>query len=261
MTIVINVSFQRYELFQIIQTRNDVTNAKRMIQNVKTRWNNIYFMLKRVFFLRDIIQFWLSDQSRMQILKVKNAKWDQVSFILDMLKFFQETIEILTSSNQSFIHKAWIMYNALHQHLKRFENNLSRSARNSFVNLRLTVNATQKKLTKYYETIFDAKELYFNLVICSNSCDKLNYYNVSSTALYHALCRAARHNSSSTALYRALCRAARHNSFFFMMRIIYFEQIELCRATRHNSRHILFLFAMRIIYFFRTDWIMSRDAT
>jgi hypothetical protein len=59
-----------------------------MIQDVKTRWNNIYYMLKRVFLLRNVIQIWLDDQSRMQVFKIKNVKWNQISFILDMLKSF-----------------------------------------------------------------------------------------------------------------------------------------------------------------------------
>jgi ribosomal protein S15P/S13E len=151
-----------------------------MIQNVKTRWNSIYYMLKKVFLLRNVIQIWLDDQSRMQMLKIKNVKWDQISFILDMLKSFQKITKTLKSSNQLSIHKAWIVYNALHQHLKRYEKDLIKNARDSSFNLRLTVQTAQKKLTKYYETIFEAEDLYFNLNICLNSCDKLNYYSVSS---------------------------------------------------------------------------------
>jgi vacuolar-type H+-ATPase subunit D/Vma8 len=151
-----------------------------MIQNVKTRWNSIYYMLKRVFFLRDVIQIWLDDQSRMQMLKIKNVKWDQISFILDMLKSFQKITKTLRSSNQLLIHKAWIVYNAFHQHLKKYEEDLIKNARDSSFNLRLTVQTAQKKLTKYYEAIFEAENLYFNLSICFNSCDKLNYYSVNS---------------------------------------------------------------------------------
>jgi hypothetical protein len=137
-------------------------------------------MLKRVFLLRDVIQIWLENQSRMQMLKFKNVKWDQINFILNMLKLFQKITKTLKSSNQSSIHKAWIVYNALHQHLKRCEEDLVKNVRDSSLNLRLTIQTAQKKLTKYYETIFEAENLYFNLSICLNSCDKLNYYNVNS---------------------------------------------------------------------------------
>jgi hypothetical protein len=144
------------------------------------KWNNICYMLKRIFLLRDVIQIWLEDQSRMQMLKFKIVKWNQISFILDMLKSFQEITKTLKSSNQSSIHKAWIVYNALHQHLKRYEKNLVENARDSSLNLRLTIQTAQKKLTKYYEAIFETEDLYFNLSICLNSCDKLNYYSVNS---------------------------------------------------------------------------------
>jgi hypothetical protein len=72
------------------------------------------------------------------------------------------------------------VYNALHQYLKKYEEDLVKNARDSSLNLRLTIQIAQKKLTKYYEVIFETKDLYFNLNIYFNSCDKLNYYNVSS---------------------------------------------------------------------------------
>jgi hypothetical protein len=151
-----------------------------MIQNVKTKWNNIYYMLKRIFLLRNVFQIWLEDQSRMQMLKFKNVKWNQINFILNRLKFFQKITKTLKSSNQSSIHKAWIVYNAFHQHLKKYEKDFVKNARDSSFNLRLTIQIAQKKLTKYYEAIFEAEDLYFNLSICLNSCDKLNYYSVNS---------------------------------------------------------------------------------
>ncbi len=118
------------------------------------------------------------------------------------------------------------MYNALHQHLKRFENDLLKSAQNSFINLRLAINATQKKLTKYYEMILDAQELYFNLVNCFNSCDKLNYYNANSTTLCRALCRATRHN-------------ALHNLILFLIFLIEADSIILKFELKlQKSRHL-----------------------
>jgi hypothetical protein len=72
------------------------------------------------------------------------------------------------------------VYNALHQHLKKYEENFVKNARDLSFNLRVTIQIAQKKLTKYYEAIFEAEDLYFNLNICLNLCDKLNYYSVSS---------------------------------------------------------------------------------
>jgi hypothetical protein len=190
-----------------------------MIQNVKIKWNNIYYMLKKVFLLRDVIQIWLDDQSCMQVLKIKNMKWNQISFILDMLKSFQEITKILESSNQSSIHKAWIVYNALHQHLKRYEEDLVENARDSSLNLRLTIQTAQNKLTKYYEAIFEAENLYFNLSICLNSCDKLNYYNVNSIFEFinrlHYVAQRDIMQSFFLRIINALCRATQHNWITF----------------------------------------------
>jgi hypothetical protein len=137
-------------------------------------------------------------------------------FILDILKSFQKITKILKSSNQFSIHKVWIVYNVFHQHLKKYEENLVENACNSSLNLRLTIQTAQNKLTKYYEAIFEAEDLYFNLSICFNSCDKSNYYSVNSIFEFrnelHYVAQRDIMQSLFLRVNNALCRAARHNA-------------------------------------------------
>ncbi len=66
----------------------------------------------------------------------------------------------------------------MHAHLKNCSQKL-REERSKFLqNLRSTINATQKKLKKYYDATSNKEDLYFNLDLCLNSCDKLDYYKI-----------------------------------------------------------------------------------
>jgi Asp-tRNA(Asn)/Glu-tRNA(Gln) amidotransferase C subunit len=151
-----------------------------MIQNVRTRWNSIFEMLKRTHLLRDTIEEWLTHTIvlKLQCLKLTTNEWKQIETIIDILRSFQQITNFLNSSTQSTIHIAWIVYNTMHAHLKNCSQKL-REERSKFLqNLRSIINATQEKLKKYYDATSSKKDLYFNLDLCLNSCDKLNYYKI-----------------------------------------------------------------------------------
>jgi hypothetical protein len=151
-----------------------------MIQNVRTRWNNIFEMLKRAHFLRDTIEEWLTHTVvlKLQCLKLTTNEWKQIETIIDILRFFQQITNSLDSSTQSTIHIAWIVYNTIHVHLKNCSQKLKKERSKFFQNLRSIINATQEKLKKYYDVTSNKENLYFNLDLYLNSCDKLNYYKI-----------------------------------------------------------------------------------
>jgi DNA repair ATPase RecN len=151
-----------------------------MIQNVWTRWNNIFEMLKKAHLLRDTIEEWLIHTIvlKLQCLKLTTNEWKQIETIIDILRSFQQITNSLDSSTQSIIHIAWIVYNTMHAHLKNCSQKLKEERSKFFQNLRSIINATQKKLKKYYDVTSNKKNLYFNLDLCFNSCDKLNYYKI-----------------------------------------------------------------------------------
>jgi Asp-tRNA(Asn)/Glu-tRNA(Gln) amidotransferase C subunit len=151
-----------------------------MIQNVRTRWNNIFEMLKRIHFLRDTIEEWFIHTVvlKLQCLKLTTNEWKQIETIIDILRFFQQITNFLNSSTQSTIHIAWIVYNTMHAHLKNCSQKLKKERSKFLQNLRSIINATQEKLKKYYDVTSSKKDLYFNLDLCFNSCDKLNYYKI-----------------------------------------------------------------------------------
>jgi hypothetical protein len=151
-----------------------------MIQNVRTRWNNIFEMLKRTHLLRDTIEEWLTHTVvlKLQCLKLTTSEWKQIETIIDILRSFQQITNFLDSSTQSTIHIAWIVYNTMHAHLKNCSQKLKKERSKFLQNLRSIINATQEKLKKYYDATSNKENLYFNLDLCLNSCDKLDYYKI-----------------------------------------------------------------------------------
>ncbi len=72
----------------------------------------------------------------------------------------------------------------MHAYLKNFSQQMKHDRNKFLMNLRSTISATQKKLKKYYEIILSKKELYFNLELCLNSCDKLSYYKINKSLIF-----------------------------------------------------------------------------
>ncbi len=72
----------------------------------------------------------------------------------------------------------------MHAHLKNFSQQVKYDRNKFLMNLRSIISATQKKLKKYYEIISSKEELYFNLELYFNSCDKLNYYKINKSLIF-----------------------------------------------------------------------------
>jgi DNA repair ATPase RecN len=137
-------------------------------------------MLKRAHLLRDTIEEWLIHTVvlKLQCLKLTTSEWKQIETIIDILRSFQQITNSLNSSTQSAIHIAWIVYNIMHAHLKSCSQKLKKRRNKFLLNLRSTINATQKKLKRYYDATLNKKDLYFNFELCLNLYDKLNYYKI-----------------------------------------------------------------------------------
>ena len=157
-----------------------------MIQDVRTRWNNTFLTLKRVFILKNILKKWLIHTIilKLQCLRLTTKEWDQVKIIIELLRSFQQITKSLNSSSKSSMHTTWIVYNIMYSHLKNYFKQIKIERFKYLQILRSAIFVAQNKLNKYYEVIFDKADLYFNLVLCLNSCDKLNYYKISRTARF-----------------------------------------------------------------------------
>jgi hypothetical protein len=143
-------------------------------------------MLKRAFLLRETIEKWLTNSVviKLQCLKLTESEWKQIKIMIELLRSFQQVTNSLDFFSTSVIHIAWIVYNIMHVHLKNSSQQVKHDRNKFLMNLRSIISATQKKLKKYYEVISSKEELYFNLELCLNSCDKLSYYKISKSLIF-----------------------------------------------------------------------------
>ena len=151
-----------------------------MIQNVKTRWNNIYFMFEKTYSLREYITIWLKKEFyNFRLLIFNKIKWKQIKFFLNILHSFQQMIDFVNFINSATIHIVWIIYNAMHVHFERqiAKCKILKMSWSKFF-LRFAFLTIQNKLRNYYDATTNKTKLFFNLNICFNSNNKLNYYNV-----------------------------------------------------------------------------------
>ena len=193
---IINDSSQRWERFlqiqnielnsreQLSRTSNAINDnkIKTFIQDVNTRWDSTYDMLKRALKMRSIIDIWLiENEVKFRILRLSSQEWKQIQHIIDLLKSFQQITEFLSSISESFIHKTWVVYNVMHAHLKTQKRAVTNDISRAWTaQLRDAIDAAIESLIKYYDATIDKEETYFNLRICLNSCVKLNFYSVRS---------------------------------------------------------------------------------
>ena len=185
--IAINAFSQRYETFRDLQYDSFTRAIKKMIQNVKTRWDNTFFMLQRAKFMKKTIHKWLAQtNSKLKILTLFKKKWNQVYYMIELLEFFHNVTKALNTTHDFIILEAWKTYNSLHDHLKKIRSQIRQQFRESswVVKLHEIILVDTKMLKKYYEATCDKKSTYFNVEALLNFMKKENVYSVSCFDFY-----------------------------------------------------------------------------
>ena len=153
-----------------------------MIQNVKTRWDNTFFMLQRAKFMKKTIHKWLAQTNfKLKILTLFKKKWNQVYYIIELLELFHNVTRVLDTTHDLIILEAWETYNSFHDHLKKTRSQIRQQFRESSwtVKLHEVILVDTKMLKKYYEATCDKKSTYFNVEALLNLMKKGNVYSVS----------------------------------------------------------------------------------
>ncbi len=84
----------------------------------------------------------------------------------------------MNAISELIIYKLWYAYNNLFDHLEK-QNEVIKKFKLFFsTELQNVIDALKKKLTQYYKKIKVNQELFCNLDVILNSCNKLNMYNV-----------------------------------------------------------------------------------
>ena len=116
--------FQRKFRFKQLQLNVDI-RIKKLIKNIRIRWNSIYLMFCRVYQLRIYVNNWIErDLKNLKISKIKlnDDQWSMILLIDNMLNFFYEFILIIFRTTNANIHLNFRLYDVLYVHINTIEN-------------------------------------------------------------------------------------------------------------------------------------------
>jgi hypothetical protein len=116
LVVYIRVSPQRREAFNKLQI---ATNEQKLlpIQDVKTRWNSTFLMLRRAKRLRGFFTLFCEEYDCKEML-LDNEEWRQIDYLLCLIELFFEYTLALLKTRDVTAHLVFRIYNALFEHLE-----------------------------------------------------------------------------------------------------------------------------------------------
>ena len=150
-----------------------------MKQNVKIRWNSLYFMLRRVYQFRRFVDQWINEnRNDVKIVKIRliENEWKLILFFENMLKTFYEITLIVFQITNVNVQIEFIVFNVLYDY---FDFIVELMRLNQFSNKTLFLIVCEKiikKFKKYYvKTINENKKIY-SFINILNLINKLSFY-------------------------------------------------------------------------------------
>ncbi|KAJ5316477.1 hypothetical protein N7476_006784 [Penicillium atrosanguineum] len=147
LAVYINASPQRRDAFSKLQTE-----AIKLVplQDVKTRWNSTFLMLRRVKRLRSIFDPFCIEYDRTDLV-LDADEWRQIDYLLWITQpFFDFTLELSKTKDATTYH-VFRIYNKLFEHLERSMGQLARKKVPWKKTMRKALEAAREKLASYYK--------------------------------------------------------------------------------------------------------------
>jgi hypothetical protein len=146
LAIYVNASPQRRETFYNLQT----ANVKLVpIQDVKTRWNSTFLMLRRAKRLRAIFAPFCAEYDCEEML-LHNEEWRQVDYLLCITEPFFDYTTQLSKTRDITAHYVFKIYNKLFEHLEQSLKQLRRKRVPWKKQMLHALEASRTKLDEYY---------------------------------------------------------------------------------------------------------------
>jgi len=146
LAIYVNASPQRRETFYNLQT----TAVKLVpIQDVRTRWNSTFLMLRRAKRLRPIFTLFCTEYDCEEML-LYEEEWRQVDYLLYITEPFFDYTTQLSKTRDITAHYVFKIYNKLFEHLERSMTQLRRKRVLWKKQMLYALEAGRLKLDEYY---------------------------------------------------------------------------------------------------------------
>ena len=147
-------------------------------------------MLLRFLIMKSAINWWIQRKNIVyETLKLNDAEWNQMKYLLQFLKFIKNVTNYLSQIKTMTIHKTWSIYDELFNHLKNQKKQTRKIHRALWtINLQIVIEAERAKLTLYNDKTKQSFDRFLNFAIILNSETKLKFYKIIKfiTKFYHA---------------------------------------------------------------------------
>lgn len=146
LAIYVNASPQRQETFYNLQT----SSVKLVpIQDVRTRWNSTFLMLRRAKRLRSIFAPFCAEYDCEEML-LQDKEWQQVDYLLCITKSFFDYTTQLSKTRDVTAHYVFKIYNKLFEHLEQSMKQLRQKHTPWKQQMLHALEASRTKLDEYY---------------------------------------------------------------------------------------------------------------
>lgn len=146
LAVYVNASHQRRETFYNLQT----SSMKLVpIQDVRTRWNSTFLMLRRAKRLHNIFTLFCAEHGCEEML-LQDEEWRQVDYLLCITEPFFDYTTQLSKTRDVTAHYVFKIYNKLFEHLERSMKQLQRKRAPWKQQMLHALEAGRTKLDEYY---------------------------------------------------------------------------------------------------------------
>lgn len=157
LAVYIRASPQRREAFVSLQPSEQ---ALVPLQDVKTRWNSTFLMLRRAKRLREFLGTFCTDYN-CEEMALNKDEWRQIDYLLCLTKPFYEYTLALSKTRDVTAHLVFQIYNMLFEHLEKSIKQLQRKRVLWKQQMLSSLEAGRLKLDEYYsQTDYDRDHIY-----------------------------------------------------------------------------------------------------
>ena len=145
------------------------------MQDVKTRWNSTFLMLRRAKRLQSTFDEFCRVYNQVD-LQLSEEEWRQVDYLLSITQpFFSFTNEV-SKSRYITIHTVFGIYNALFAHLEKSKRQLVRKKVNWKTVMLRALEYARKKLSQYYGAADDVGDDLYPIATIMAPQNKIEFF-------------------------------------------------------------------------------------
>ena len=147
-------------------------------------------MLLCVYILQEALCMFVSNEQdrKLWVLTIINSEWEQVHYLLTLLKLFKEWTAVLSKITEVTIHKTWYVYNQLIDHIADHCHWVQLKTTSWKQKLITALKTCQNKLKNYYEGSQSIQRQIYNLAtVLDSSCKMIKYQIMSPHCLLNLI--------------------------------------------------------------------------